>query len=1061
MEHNSIKIEDILTTEYSDFLEFCSAAGKTFVSELTNVDYIAFRSGYGQSKNRVNEIKDILNSGKPLGSIAQVIEETSSVQEEQKCELEADCLIDDCQTEKNTVINDDYSHDEIIDVEEESESRTRDNKTISSSFETSDRSLSQEFNIDPLLFENVGIDKLVLSVRSTNCLYRSDYKTIADLLRLRVFDLQQIRNMGAKSVKEVVSVLKEFVLNYTQIETPEPQTPVKFTPNLKTCIEAYLLGESYDVLSLNESEQLAFSKSIISAETIGKEICLFALRNCEYTSATLKMLLDFAKPHIVRRSRIESVQKQLAKKDATIRNKKLLPFIRAYEASTKHHLNELVAVCDRNTTVLSIPTIFESINVDEKNDKLSNNISMFLQWLPFDIETTVKDVSQRITNSVSDKNARSYEIFSMRNAGKTLEEIGQAFGVTRERIRQIEAKLHRSFWRTYNAQHYDLIMLIYALRDGDEVLYFEEVKEYVGDFSEILWSCAKKLEDNEFYYYEKEIDAIVINGNANIKKGDKLVKNINSAIKALPGIIYNSQYDATITEISSRFSIPVETLQNHAQKRYKLDGQFYHDSRLTVPFMCSYVLKERFPSGFKIADEYEGNRFKGYLVEFFGDSGKSITHRALDAKVCDVGCLCDRGKYVHPDFVVVDQSYIDAINDYVEKSPRNAISFAEVYEALKNRFAGTQISNRYALQGALKKYGCKYQTTRDLIRKKDSVTMASELESFVMERGCAHISEILAEFIALNEISFQQVAARCPGILYQENGYYFHDSLLDIVSTDYDEIRPFLVEICEKMPIHSKVLFDEFEIRFSDFMLRNEVDSHNKLFSILAYMFGEELSFSRPYVAKENANIASIRKNLLQLLENYDYLSVDEVLDISNENNITYNSVTAHIQWLAPEWIKVDAETIVRREYTGITDDIIEEVEIIVSEMLESAGYVIASSVNDFIWFPEIEIAWSSHIVECILKATKKIRCIYYPFNRHGKPSTIYVSDTYKDYSYESFIVSILAKELKRGAFSKKEDIREWLVEKDLIDSGLPKFLREDKYFYYDERGVLKIREEN
>lgn len=476
--------------------------------------------------------------------------------------------------------------------------------------------------------------------------------------------------------------------------------------------------------------------------------------------------------------------------------------------------------------------------------------------------------------------------------------------------------------------------------------------------------------------------------------------------------------------------------------------------------MCSYVLRERFRTGFKIADEFEGNRFRGFLAEFFGERAKSITNRALDAKVGEIGCLCDRGKYVHPDFLNVEQSLIDAINNYVEQSTRNALSFGEVYEALKHLFVGTQISNRYALQGALKKYGCKYQTTRDLIRKKDSVSIASELENFVMERGRVHISEILGEFLSLTDLGLAQIVARCPGVLYEENGYYFHDTTLDILPEDYKSIRPFITEICETVPIHSKVLFDECSGRFAEFMLRNEIDTANKLFSILAYMFGDELSFSRPYVARESANVASVRKILLQLLDDYDTLSVDEVLDICNDNNITYNSVTSHIQWLAPEWLKTDAETIVKREYTGVTDEVIEEVVSKIAEMLEASGYVIASSVDDFIWFPEIEIDWSAHLVECIMKAKKKERCIPYPFNRHGKPSTVYVGERYKDCNYESFVVSILTDELRRGIFSTKEDMREWLVERDLIDTGLPKFLREEKYFYCDDRGVLRVREE-
>ena len=62
---------------------------------------------------------------------------------------------------------------------------------------------------------------------------------------------------------------------------------------------------------------------------------------------------------------------------------------------------------------------------------------------------------------------------------------------------------------------------------------------------------------------------------------------------------------------------------------------------------------------------------------------------------------------------------------------------------------------------------------------------------------------------------------------------------------------------------------------------------------------------------------------------------------------------------------------------------------------------------------------------------------------------------------YEDFIISILTEEFNIGTFSTKKDIRDWLIEKDLIDVALPKFIREDKYFYVDEQGILRSRKED
>lgn len=1056
MEQTPIKIKEVITTEYSDFLEYCSMSGKIFVTELTSVDFIAYRFGYGQSKERVSKIKEILNAGIRINPTTEVSADDTAADNNMK-----DYKQEVYDTTPNQVLIEDG--DAIVAKAEKNNYLvlSKDDKDIEDTTKVlhpEEIPLFQVFHVDPARFENVNINKLTFSVRPTNCLNNSSNHTVADLLRLCLSDLFQIRNMGAKSVNEVVSVLKDFVLSYTPQVCQEEQEQTGISKELQKCIEDYLLDDAYDIALLSEQDRQIFSEIVISADVLGKDLCLDAYCDVDYTRKILDMFREFAEPYIAFRKCIDPAEKQICALTPAIKEKKLLPFIWAFTASTERSLNDLVEICDKDTKVVSILSLFKLLREKENIDEISKDLNYFMRWLSFDIDIIISDITNQITNLLAGKKSRPLDIFAMHNNGRTLEEIGQELGVTRERVRQIEMKAYKTFWNVYSRQQYDLIMLVYSLRNGDGVIYYNELVDMLEDFAHMLWSCVKKMPQSDFYYYERELDAIVVKGNLYVKKNDELIKGINSAIATLPEIIHCTEFDTTISEIVMQFSIPEEPIRNYAKRRYKLDGQFYHNYRITVPFMCSYVLKERFPAGFKIADKYEGERFKEFLIEFFGDSAKNITNRALDAKVAEVGCLCDRGKYIHPDYLNIEQSLIDAINDYVEQSSRTAISFREVYEALKHLFAGTQISNRYVLQGALKKYGCRYKTTRDLIRKKDSVTIATELNDFVMERGRVHISDITAEFLNLSELNLFQIIARCPGVLYEENGYYFHDSLLDILQEDYKEIRPFLTQICETVPIHSKVLFNKFSLRFDEFMLRNEIDTAGKLFSILSYMFGDELSFSKPYVAQENADAASVRKVLLQLIEDYDTLSIDEILDICNDNNISYNSVTSHIQWLAPEWLKVDSETVVKREYTGVTDDTIDEVVSIINEALESCDYVIASSINNFICFPEIDIDWSSHLVECIMKATKKVCCISYPFNRHGKPSTIYVSDKYKDCRYENFIVSILADELHRGSFSTKEDMREWLIEKDLIDTGLPKFLREEKYFYCDEKGVLRYR---
>lgn len=62
MDMDRVRIADVITTKYSDFLSFCSASGKIFISELTNVDFVAFRTSSGQSRDYIKSIINVPDS---------------------------------------------------------------------------------------------------------------------------------------------------------------------------------------------------------------------------------------------------------------------------------------------------------------------------------------------------------------------------------------------------------------------------------------------------------------------------------------------------------------------------------------------------------------------------------------------------------------------------------------------------------------------------------------------------------------------------------------------------------------------------------------------------------------------------------------------------------------------------------------------------------------------------------------------------------------------------------------------------------------------------------------
>ena len=88
MDMDRVRIADVITAEYSDFLSFCSASGKIFISELTNVDFVAFRTSSGQSRDYIKLIRAMLDS--PVVAATTEVDAVQKSSESAKNELQGD-----------------------------------------------------------------------------------------------------------------------------------------------------------------------------------------------------------------------------------------------------------------------------------------------------------------------------------------------------------------------------------------------------------------------------------------------------------------------------------------------------------------------------------------------------------------------------------------------------------------------------------------------------------------------------------------------------------------------------------------------------------------------------------------------------------------------------------------------------------------------------------------------------------------------------------------------------------------------------------------------------------
>ncbi len=843
-------------------------------------------------------------------------------------------------------------------------------------------SLQKYFKIDDLSpYENVLIADLDFNTRVQRRLRFNGYKTLAELLKSSKQELSSLKNFGQGSFENLISTLKKF-----------------FTSQKKKI--------SGKILRLANEELDEF------------------LRNAALNHAPQIDLIISAFKKFSVFVTIKSAFRYLPEE---FRDKRARPFMLACGLE---NTNFFIALPD-DLTLAELPEYLAENAIDFDIDELKNFVSV----LRFDVRVCSKKIFASLF-----KDEREFNVVCRRAKGYTLEEIGKNFGVTRERVRQIEAKSIGRF-NKYRSDAKKIFYFLHALTDGKPLLTLDDAKNFLDTAdAEMLWFFVTKINlPISVFHFDKELNAVVF--------ADENRLDENDLIKNLPDIMEERFFEETITNLANEKNYPIDLIKIKLSKIYRHSGKIFYRGRLTLTFECGYVLKERFPNGYKLGDEIFYSRFVRYLKEIF-DEKILLTQRNVDAKIGTIGFLCDRGKYIHPDFVHVPPEIIERVKNFIDGSDRTAIFYKEIFETLKEFFVGTQITNHYFLQGAIKFHNLPYTLRKDYLTKVDEIDMAKEFDSFVAGRGEVSAQEIKENFVSVKDFNITFLVGRCPEIIRIGDGILIHATQLNLYEEDFEPIKNFICQNCST-PINSRVLFDLFFERFADFMTRNEIQNHNKLFGVLQYMFRDDFNFSRPYISTADIKDINNKKFLLCLLESMEEIAIEDLIGICEENGIHYVARTYLIDSLRPDFIRVDEFTLMRPESICVTDEIISAVvESIQSAIGQNGGWQSAQTFEDYEWLPQLKIPWNSFLLESVVSiADDTLYSLKIPSTSANFSSIIFLSEEFAEDDYQSFLTKILIAEHGKEPFRSEKEIFDWLKMQGLCNKRLPKFLQEGRAF--------------
>lgn len=527
-----------------------------------------------------------------------------------------------------------------------------------------DISLGEQLGLVPENYADMAAAELPFSIRIINVFKNNSIATVSDLLKLKPETLMRLKNFGRNSMDEVVGSLRSL-----------PKEPLLERGHLKLKLNnkpLFILGHAESIalgdfsfaedMELSQKDIQALSEYQTGYEMLGGDLALECYLAPEKIIPVTSMLSDFCRDA----ERLALLRNEAADIPRARRKNKALGYIIAFTLDD-HKRSTLLSLCPSETC-----SIDDLINIPLPDDyqKLTL-LKQFLKWCAFDLEAEVRELFLPI---FSDKRMES--IVQMRARKKTLAQIGDAFGITRERVRQIEAKARRKFSRYYSRIR--LITKISAEKNGASTVSPNDIEDYCKtNVTELLYFLRNY--ENALYTYDEQLDIFIIGD-------DSLQERVRTTIDRLPDIVKSNQLSTVLDEAGEDGDIPMDILQKAFMEAYRLTGDVYHRTRLSLAKVYKTVLEKHYSDGIRAYDPDALQEFRGIVIDEFGDVGMPENDRALTARISSICILCGRGMYMPKRVKYISNGLAGRILRYIDESDQKIFlmnSLYSVFEAIK------------------------------------------------------------------------------------------------------------------------------------------------------------------------------------------------------------------------------------------------------------------------------------------------------------------------------------------------------------------------------------------
>ncbi len=875
--------------------------------------------------------------------------------------------------------------------------------------EFKDENYFEMYNLEKIDCFEKDVASCDFSMRTINRLKSSGINNIFDLLCMSVEELSAIKYFGSQcfdDIEKCINHLKEqLLIQKAKIKADET-------------VEMYIKEKNGDFSNIDNEDNPFIEQYKHAYEILDIGLIQACKDNPSYIWMIINSFEEFnsnSRTYDIRLNTIKSLMEDLTEKK---KNNRYIYYAQAYNFND----DSLIDFCYSKKSDL-LEDFDRSL--DHYKEEQYVTLQRFLRWCAFDVKEEIKSFLDEFVNG------RYSEIIAYRAEKMTLEQTGEKLHVTRERVRQIEAKILRAFDHALKTKKF--FHKIRAELNGKSIITYDDICSFSSGMDDVLWYL---LKNNKTPYYKYDSESNVIIANSGISD-----EEIRKFIDSLP---FSFTDDYVYKEYEDKFSEDhIELFKKLLECDYAFYGGYYFKKRFNSDEIFNGIVDAFFPEGIKIYDPYDLNQIRNLFFRIYGYALQKVENdRNLSIKLSRFLISIDKGIYTAKKNIVVHSDILKMIENYIDDDDSVVFMTQTIYQKFETELKSCSVNNRYCLQAVLKEnFSNKYYFFRDYISKSKNVTGIEQQLIDYINSSYEPVSkdELTRKFPGLTNIMLIQCLSNksiinlfgsyisADNLLFTEDEKLYIDRVLRIVTNDLKQHN-------------SREIYDYIENEKPYLLKSHFIYSQYALFSVLECFYNDNYNFERPYIANKNAEIYKPIDIIKEKFYGNHFIEIFDVLEFLKEIQHQIQSILDFLLQFNDEYLLYDKKRMVSINYLSLGSDlsvIASNLESLIETEVED--YLPIRDLTCFNRFPKLNVDWSEWLVYSIIyKYGKKFK-VMTPNKVFKFAIPVIVKS---EFEYDMVNIDENAYDVKESIDSNVNEIK--LDDLDDIDNLIADFIEEE-----------------